>query len=98
MPAIPANEMNAIAPADETAAPEAAPVVVSAKVQPLPPPQSAAEPVAVAQASAPFTTLVQAFEPPAGNDQPGGFPFHKLVLTLCGALGVASALRFIVRA
>jgi hypothetical protein len=31
-------------------------------------------------------------------DEPGRFPVHKLVLALCGALGAASALRFIVRA
>ena len=30
-------------------------------------------------------------------DEPGRFPVHKLVLALCGALGAASALRFIVR-
>jgi hypothetical protein len=37
--------------------------------------------------------------PPAKPaDEPGRFPVHKLVLALCGALGAASALRFIVRA
>ena len=37
--------------------------------------------------------------PPARpGDEPGRFPVHKLVLALCGALGAASALRFIVRA
>jgi hypothetical protein len=37
--------------------------------------------------------------PPAKPaDEPAKFPVHKLVLALCGALGAASALRFIVRA
>jgi hypothetical protein len=37
--------------------------------------------------------------PPAKPaDEPARFPVHKLVLALCGALGAASALRFIVRA
>jgi hypothetical protein len=38
--------------------------------------------------------------PPAkpADDEQGRFPVHKLVLALCGALGAASALRFIVRA
>lgn len=61
----------------------------------VPPP--AAEPLVVAQAGLPAPTLAQAASAP-DDGKPGGFPFHKLVLTLCAALGVASALRFIVRA
>jgi hypothetical protein len=56
----------------------------------------------VAQASvaeiaiAPAQTVVSA-APPA-DQKPGPFPIHGLVLALCGALGAASALRFIVGA
>jgi hypothetical protein len=53
------------------------------------------------QASAP-QVMPQAVltEAPAEKpaDEPARFPVHKLVLALCGALGAASALRFIVRA
>jgi len=37
-------------------------------------------------------------EAPAPAPQPNQFPVHGLVLALCGALGAASALRFIVGA
>jgi hypothetical protein len=60
------------------------------------PPQAAAAPVAVAGTPAP--AFAQTIETASDSGKPGSFPFHKLVLTLCGALGVASALRFIVRA
>jgi hypothetical protein len=55
-------------------------------------PQGSSTPQVVPQA-----ILTEA--PPAKPaDEPGRFPVHKLVLALCGALGAASALRFIVRA
>ena len=55
-------------------------------------PQGSSTPQVVPQA-----VLTEA--PPAKPaDEPGRFPVHKLVLALCGALGAASALRFIVRA
>jgi hypothetical protein len=71
----------------------------------------AAKPVTQAEAvAAPaLATAPQAFAPAAAQtvvteapakpaDEPSRFPVHKLVLALCGALGAASALRFIVRA
>jgi hypothetical protein len=42
--------------------------------------------------------MVSESPPAKPADEPGRFPVHKLVLALCGALGAASALRFIVRA
>jgi hypothetical protein len=55
-------------------------------------PQGSSTPQVVPQA-------VLSEAPPAKPaDEPGRFPVHKLVLALCGALGAASALRFIVRA
>jgi hypothetical protein len=41
---------------------------------------------------------VMVTEAPAPTPQPGSFSIHGLVLALCGALGAASALRFIVGA
>jgi hypothetical protein len=55
-----------------------------------------------AQASSAAQVVPQAIvsesPPEKPADEPGRFPVHKLVLALCGALGAASALRFIVRA
>ena len=105
-PTMPGNDMNAVASADEvSAAAEAPPTVVATKVAPTM--QPAAEPAQrVAEAAPvalpvpvamPAPVLAETAQPP-GNDEPSRFPLHQLVLTLCGALGVASALRFIVRA
>jgi hypothetical protein len=70
----------------------------------------AAKPVAQADAVAapalalaepqviPPQAMMTASASSAQPDDPGRFPVHKLVLALCGALGAASALRFIVRA
>lgn len=86
LPAIPVSDMNATASREEIAAADvAAPFPV--KVEPDAPPPSAAEP---------FPVLAQSLD--LSPDRPGGFPFHKLILTICAALGAASALRFIVRA
>jgi hypothetical protein len=63
--------------------------VEAAAAAPVPP---GAAPHTVAQAE---MTAAPSTQP---ADDPGRFPVHKLVLALCGALGAASALRFIVRA
>jgi hypothetical protein len=56
-------------------------------------------PVKLAQAEpAAATAPVIVAEAPAPTPQPSQFPVHGLVLALCGALGAASALRFIVGA
>ena len=60
--------------------------LASASVAPAPAPTAAAAPAIVTEA------------PPPGPSAPGGFPIHSLVLALCGALGAAGALRFIVGA
>jgi hypothetical protein len=73
----------AVPPAPNAAAPAAVPPAVAPAAQPAPPVQAVPAP---AEATA------------APSDAPGGFPLAKLALTLCAALGVASALRFIVRA
>ncbi len=51
-----------------------------------------------AEPAKPQPILTEAPPPPPASDQPSQFSFHKLVLALCGALGAASALRFIVGA
>jgi hypothetical protein len=69
----------------------ASPALASAAPQGLPAPQGSSTPV--------MPQAVLSETPPAKPaDEPGRFPVHKLVLALCGALGAASALRFIVRA
>jgi hypothetical protein len=63
-------------------------------------PDPAAKPAVVATANA--ATAPQAFfsatQPAPDEQKPSGFPVHQLVIALCGALGAASALRFIVGA
>jgi len=82
----------------ELASAESRPVTLP----PAPPPAAAAAakvPVAAAPAAAPAAaapTIVT--ESPPAEPQKGKFSFHGLVLALCGALGAASALRFIVGA
>jgi hypothetical protein len=60
-----------------------------------------AKPALIASATA-ASSVPQAFvsQAPAAPDQPppGRFSIHQLVIALCGALGAASALRFIVGA
>jgi hypothetical protein len=58
--------------------------------------QPGTAPRVVADAGAPV--FAQFVETPPDGSKPGGFPLHKLMLTICCALGVAGALRFIVRA
>jgi hypothetical protein len=72
----------------ELASAESKPVTLAPAPQPAPP------------AFAPQLATVQASltaSPPA-DDTPSRFSIHSLVLALCGALGAASALRFIVGA
>ena len=68
------------------------PVLASAVPQAASAPQASSAPQVVPQA------MVSESPPAKPADEPGRFPVHKLVLALCGALGAASALRFIVRA
>ena len=81
----------------ELAAAESKPVTLAE----LPPP---AKSFAFATANAaPASPVPQAFlseTPPSGpaDPQPSRFSIHQLMLALCGALGAASALRFIVGA
>ena len=85
-PTIPSSEEVAVAADDEI-------VVVadasSATAKPVPA-------AAVTTATAPAPAFAETAQAPANES--GGFPLHKLALTLCVALGVAGALRFIVRA
>jgi hypothetical protein len=105
--ALPADA--AAAPAAEEPAKPAAMELASAESRPvmLPePPAATAKPPALASAatiSVPAAPAVapQAFvteTPPASPPAPSRFPIHSLVLALCGALGAAGALRFIVGA
>jgi hypothetical protein len=82
------------APAMELASAESKPVVLRdpAPAKPAPvAPASAASAAPIAQAS-------MTAAPPPAPEQPSRFPVHQLVIALCGALGAASALRFIVGA
>jgi hypothetical protein len=88
-------------------APKPAPVMelASAESKPvaLAEPAPVAKPVIFAAANAaPVSAIPQAFvseTPPLAPEAPqSGFSIHQLVLALCGALGAASALRFIVGA
>jgi hypothetical protein len=68
----------------------------------LPDPAPAKPAFVAAASAAPAPAMPQAFFSAAApqSDQPpsSGFPVHQLVIALCGALGAASALRFIVGA
>jgi hypothetical protein len=98
-PAVTLLGNDAVAISDDAMAPEASTAaVVPAAVATEPPPPAAAQPVAVAEAGMPAPVFAQAVAPSPDDGKPSGFPVHKLVLTLCAALGVASVLRFIVRA
>ena len=89
---LPVND--AVAATDEPGVePESA--ILASEIVPAPQP---AESLLVAEAGMPTPVFAQTAEPASDDGKPSGFPVHKLVLTLCAALGVASALRFIVRA
>jgi len=84
------------APAMELASAESKPVTLAEPAAP-------AKPAIFAAANAaPASAIPQAFvseTPPLAPDAPQSrFSIHQLVLALCGALGAASALRFIVGA
>lgn len=77
------------APTMELAAAESRPVALAAAAEPIPaiaPAPRPVEPQAVASSAPPVP----------GDGAPSRFSIHQLVLALCGALGAASALRFIV--
>ncbi len=103
----PPAEPQAPAPAVMTAkqdrvAPKPAMELASAESKPVTLAPAAAKPALIASASA-ASSVPQAFvseAPPPAPDQPqpSRFSIHQLVIALCGALGAASALRFIVGA
>jgi len=64
----------------------------------LPDPAPAKPAVAAANTAAVPQAFVTAAAPQPDQPQPSGFPVHQLVIALCGALGVAGALRFVVGA
>lgn len=74
--------------------------LASAESKPVVLPQLPPSPPVVAQAAT-VPLAAQAFvtqaQPPS-DPQPGHFSIHQLVIALCGALGAAGALRFIVGA
>ena len=72
----------------ELASAESKPIVLAPAPQPVEP----------APAPQPATIQASLTASPPADDAPGGFSIHSLVLALCGALGAASALRFIVGA
>lgn len=103
----PPAEPQAPAPAVTTAkqdrvAPKPAMELASVESKPVTLAPAAAKPALIASASA-ASSVPQAFvseAPPPAPDQPqpSRFSIHQLVIALCGALGAASALRFIVGA
>src|SRR5262249_12547326 len=64
----------------------------------LPDPAPTKPPIATANAAPSPQAFVSAVPPAPDQPQPSGFPVHQLVIALCGALGVAGALRFVVGA
>ncbi len=91
-PTLPANDLaDAAASADEIVAPPEENVIVEPPTVVAIVPAPAAPPIVMAPVEARMIS-----ESPPATQPVGGFPIHQLVLALCGALGVASALRFIV--
>ena len=97
-PAVVATKQDRIAP---QSAPQPAMELASAESKrvtlPDPAPAKAAPVVATANA-APAPQAFFTTGPSSDEPKPSGFPVHQLVIALCGALGVASALRFVVGA
>jgi hypothetical protein len=89
----------AIAQAASVAAPAATPAatmtLASAESKPVVLPPLASKPAAAPPVAPPAVMQASVLEAPGG---PSRFSIHALVLALCGALGAASALRFIVGA
>jgi hypothetical protein len=52
--------------------------------------------MATANAAPAPQAFLTAASPQPDQPAPSGFPVHQLVIALCGALGVAGALRFVV--
>jgi hypothetical protein len=94
--AAPKQDRVAPQPAMELASAESKPVTL-ANPAPTPAPAKPALVAAANAAPAPQAFLTAAAPQP---DEPkrSGFPVHQLVIALCGALGVAGALRFVVGA
>jgi len=97
----------AAAPRQDRVAPQPTMELASAESKPVklpdPAPTAApAKPALVAAANAAPAPAPQAFltatTPQPDQPKPSGFPVHQLVIALCGALGVAGALRFVVGA
>ena len=85
----------ATAPKQDKIAKPAAMELASAESRPVT--LAPAQPVEPAPAQ-PATVQASLTASPPADDTPSRFPIHSLVLALCGALGAASALRFIVGA
>lgn len=101
--AAPAAIPAAAAKQDRIAPKPAAMELASAESKPitLPDPPSAPKPLAaapIAPAPAPPQLFASETPPIQAPAQPNRFSIHTLVLALCGALGAASALRFVVGA
>ena len=99
-PAVVATKQDRIAP---QTSPQPAMELASAESKPVTLPDLApaksAPVVATANAAPAPQAFVTAVSPqPSDQPKPSGFPVHQLVIALCGALGVASALRFVVGA
>jgi hypothetical protein len=92
--AAPKQDRAAAQPAFALASAESKPVKLA---DPAPPPATPARVAAADAAPAPQAFLTAA-SPQPDQPKPGGFPVHQLVIALCGALGVAGALRFVVGA
>lgn len=102
-PATPVGNVTTTPKQDKLAIKPAAPMeLASAESRPvtlpdLAPVKPVVKPALIEQAA--MTAPIIVTESPAPSDQkPNKFSFHGLVLALCGALGAASALRFIVGA
>ncbi|MEJ0076430.1 MAG: hypothetical protein WDO17_13440 [Alphaproteobacteria bacterium] len=83
-------------PAMELASAESRPVTLPDPAPAKPAPVAAAT-MTPAPAPAPQAFFTAA-APQPDQPKPSGFPVHQLVIALCGALGVAGALRFVVGA
>jgi hypothetical protein len=90
----------AAAPKQDRVAPQPAVELASAESKPvtLNDPAPAKPAVAAANAAPVPQAFVSAASPQTDQPRPSGFPVHQLVIALCGALGVAGALRFVVGA
>ena len=99
--AVAATKQDRIAPKGmELASAESKPVVLP-EPAPKPPVVAQADTVLPAAQASMVPPAAQAFmsqAQPASDPQPNRFSIHQLVIALCGALGAAGALRFIVGA